>query len=36
VPVNNDVDRQSQLFWAFLAIVGALLGIAGWAQLLFG
>jgi hypothetical protein len=34
--VTHDVDRQSQFFWTLLALLGAVLCIAGWARLLIG
>ncbi len=34
--VHHDVDRSQQFFWTLLAILGAVLCIAGWARLLIG
>ncbi len=34
--IRHDVDRQSLFFWTLLAILGAVLCIAGWVRVLIG
>jgi hypothetical protein len=35
-PITPTPDRQSAALWLMLAILGALLGVIGWATLVLG